>query len=75
MPAKYRESERTNFRKRGGANIVVKQYKHYYLRCATKETLFAEINKYGVKPKIRQKCLNELIRRGVKIQWVATQNS
>ena len=75
MPAKYRESERTNFRKRGGANIVVKKYKHYYLKCATKEALFEEINRYGVKPKIKQKCVNELIRRGVKIQWVATQDS
>jgi hypothetical protein len=76
MPAKYKESERTNFRKRGGPNIKAKHYKHYYLKCATKETLFEEINRYGVKPKVKQKCVNELIRRGVKIQWVnLTQDS
>jgi len=73
MPAKYRESERTNFRKRGGPNIKAKQYKHFYLKCATKEALFEEINRYGVKPKIKQKSVNELIRRGVKIVWTTPQ--
>ena len=77
MPAKYRPSERTNYRTgRMSTNIPVKKYKHYYLKCATKETLFEEINRYGVKPKVKQKCVNELIRRGVKIQWVnPTQDS
>ena len=76
MPAKYRPSERTNYRTgRMSTMIPVKKYKHYYLKCATKEELFAEINRYGVKPKVKQKCVNELIRRGVKIKWTTTQDS
>jgi hypothetical protein len=73
MPAKYRPSERTNFRKNRAANIAVKKYKHFYLKCATKQALFDEINRYGVKPKIKQKCVNELIRRGVNIAWTTPQ--
>ena len=76
MPAKYRPSERTNYRTGRMSTIIpVKKYKHYYLKCATKEALFEEINRYGVKPKVRQKCVNELIRRGVKIKWTTTQDS
>ena len=45
--------------------------RHYYLKNTPKEELFAEINKSNVKPKQRQKCLNELVRRGIKIQWVS----
>ena len=76
MPAKYRPSERTNYRTGRMSTIIpVKKYKHYYLKCATKEELFAEINRYGVKPKVKQKCVNELIRRGVKIKWTTTQDS
>jgi hypothetical protein len=35
-----------------------------------KAELFEYINKYNAKPKIRQKCLNELVRRGIEIVWV-----
>ena len=76
MPAKYKPSERINYRTGRMSTIIpVKKYKHYYLKCATKEELFEEINRYGVKPKVRQKCVNELIRRGVKIKWTTTQDS
>ena len=33
----------------------------------TKEALFEAINSDRVKPKVKQKCRNELVRRGVKI--------
>ena len=36
----------------------------------SKEELITEINKSQAKPKVRQKCRNELDRRGVKIDWV-----
>jgi hypothetical protein len=34
--------------------------------------LFDYINSTGnnIKPKVRQKCINELQRRGIKIEWV-----
>ena len=48
---------------------------HYYLKCQSKETLFEAINNHNTKPKKRQQYMNELVRRGVKIQWTnQTQN-
>jgi len=47
---------------------------HFYLKNTPKEELFAEINKSSVKPKQRQKCLNELVRRGIKVQWVSKES-
>lgn len=74
MPAKFKPSERVYDRNLRGVRMntqnPVKKYKHNYLKCQSKETLFAEINKYNVKPKQKQKCLNELARRGIKVVWV-----
>ena len=73
MPAKFKPSERVYDRNRRGVRMdtqnPVKKFKHHYLKNQSKETLFAEINKYNVKPKQRQKCLNELTRRGIKVVW------
>ena len=73
MPAKFKPSERVYDRNARGVRMnthnPVKKFKHHYLKCQSKETLFAEINKHNVKPKQRQKCLNELTRRGVKVVW------
>ena len=73
MPAKFKPSERVYDRNARGVRMnthnPVKKFKHHYLKCQSKETLFAEINKYNVKPKQKQKCLNELTRRGVKVVW------
>ena len=44
--------------------------KHDYIKCKSKEDLIDYINK-GQKPKIKQKCRNELARRGVKLVYVS----
>ena len=48
---------------------------HFYIKQHPKEELFAYNNSGSrAKPKIRQKCLNELVRRGIKIEWVDVQS-
>jgi len=42
---------------------------HYYIKQTPKEELIKYINE-GQKRKIKQKCRNELVRRGVEIVWV-----
>ena len=73
MPAKFKPSERIHNRVRGQrmntASAKNKKWKHYWLKCTAKDELFAEINKHNVKPKQRQKCLNELARRGIVVVW------
>ena len=39
------------------------------MKAQSKETLFKYINNPSGKPKIKQKCINELVRRGIKIKW------
>ena len=72
MPAKFKPSEKVF--KRGVKASKLKD-KHYYLKNTSKEELFAEINKSNVKPKQRQKCLNELARRGIKVEWVSKESA
>ena len=72
MPAKFKPSEKVF--KRGVKASKLKD-KHYYLKNTSKEELFAEINKSNVKPKQRQKCLNELARRGIQVQWVSKESA
>ena len=38
-----------------------------YIKSTPKQELFEYINSSSSKPKIIQKCMNELIRRGIKI--------
>jgi hypothetical protein len=73
MPAKFKPSEVVINRVRGqrmSTYTPIKKYKHYYMKQMPKAELFEYINKYNAKPKIRQKCLNELVRRGIEIVWV-----
>ena len=72
MPAKFKPSEKVF--KRGVKASKLKD-KHYYLKNTSKEELFAEINKSNVKPKQRQKCLNELARRSIKVEWVSKESA
>ena len=74
MPAKFKPSERIHNRVRGqrmdtssGKN---KRYKHYYLKNTSKQELFDAINSNRTKPKHKQKYVNELVRRGIKIEWL-----
>lgn len=65
MPIKFSPSAKT-------VNRQTKQVvtEHYYIKQMSKESLFDYINKDGnVIPKRRAKCINELQRRGIKIEW------
>ena len=63
MPIKFKPSQTTLVR--GTKNTVTT---HYYIKNTPKEELIDYINN-GQKPKIKQKCRNELTRRGVKLVW------
>jgi len=72
MPAKFRPSERVINRVRGqrmNTHSPIKVWKHHYMKCQSKELLFETINSSRTKPKLRIKCINELVRRGVKIDF------
>ena len=72
MPAKFKPSAKKYIR---GVPASKLPMEHFYLKQTQKEELFEYINSKGsnMKPKIRQKCLNELVRRGIKIEWVEVQ--
>ena len=40
-----------------------------YIKSTPKQELFEYINSPSSKPKIIQKCVNELIRRGINLTW------
>jgi uncharacterized protein YutE (UPF0331/DUF86 family) len=66
MPIKFSPSVKTVNRQ---TKQVETQY--YYIKQMSKESLLDYINKEGsVVPKRRAKCINELQRRGIKIEWV-----
>lgn len=64
MPAKFKPSQILLDRSTGK-----KKTQHFYMKQTPKKELFDYINNGNAKPKLRQKCLNELIRRGIKIVW------
>ena len=62
MPVKFKPSQTTMVKGQG------KVTQNFYIKNTPKEELIDYINK-GQKPKIKQKCLNELTRRGIEIVW------
>ena len=46
----------------------------YFIKNTPKQELFDYINSSNAKPKVVQKCMNELTRRGIKVVW-ATKES
>jgi len=62
MPVKFKPSQTTLVKGQG------KVTNHFYIKNTPKEELIEYINK-GQKPKVKQKCLNELTRRGIEIVW------
>jgi hypothetical protein len=63
MPAKFKPSAKKYIR---GVPASKLPMEHFYLK---------NINSTGVnmKPKIRVKCINELQRRGINIEWVTPE--
>ena len=67
MPVKFKPSQ-TPFVKGQG-----KKTQNFYIKNTPKEELIDYINK-GQKPKVKQKCRNELDRRGIKLVWKTPTN-
>tara|TARA_X000001036_G_scaffold83659_1_gene75730 strand:+ start:972 stop:1181 length:210 start_codon:yes stop_codon:yes gene_type:complete len=65
MPIKFKPSATVRDRQTGQ---VVTQ--HYYVKCMSKEELFKELNNNSIKPKIKNKLINELARRKINWSWV-----
>ena len=63
MPIKFKPTQKTLVR--GTKSVKVE---HFYIKNTPKEELIEYLNN-GQKPKIKQKCMNELTRRGIKIVW------
>ena len=66
MPVKFKPSQTTMVKGQG------KVTQNFYIKNTPKEELIDYLNK-GQKPKIKQKCLNELTRRGIEIVWKKKQ--
>ena len=64
MPTKYKND---GFEYTGAQFNRVATPKKYYIKGLSKQALFDMINSDNTKPKIKQKCRNELQRRGVVI--------
>ena len=63
MPIKFKPSQTVYVKGKGKVTT------NYYIKNTPKEELIKYINE-GQKPKIKQKCRNELVRRGVNLVWV-----
>lgn len=70
MPAKFKASAKKYIR---GVPASKLPMEHFYLHTMKKEELFEAINSSRTKPKVRVKCINELQRRGIKIEWVSPE--
>jgi hypothetical protein len=67
MPVKFKPSQTTLVKGQG------KVTQNFYIKNTPKQELIDYLNK-GQKPKIKQKCLNELTRRGIEIVWVKPES-
>ena len=66
MPTKFKPSQDVRDRQTGKITT-----QHFWIKNIKQEELFEYINSDNGKPKIKQKCRNELARRGIKIVRVA----
>ena len=72
MPTKFKPDSFTY----EGRGIARKQIlEKSYIKGASKDELFEYINNPSSKSKIKRKCKNELIRRGIKIQYVSEEST
>ncbi len=67
MPAKFKPSVKEYIKNSAGRPTNRWRWKHYYLRQTSTEEIIEGINKG--KPKHKNKFINELNRRGVKLVW------
>ena len=75
MPAKFKASGRRWIKNpETGRPTTRWEHEHHYMKSQSKDTLFEYINNSSGKPKIKQKCRNELVRRGIKIAMVTKES-
>ena len=72
MPTKFKPDSFEYIGARGSRKQVIEKN---YIKQTPKQELFDYINNASGKPKIKQKCVNELIRRGIKIQWTSEESN
>lgn len=65
MPVKFKPDHVSVERGTGKKSI-----QRFYIRNTSKEELFETINKSNTTAKLKQKCINELVRRGITVYWV-----
>ena len=76
MPTKFKPSEQIVNRVRGqkmNTASVKKVWIHHYIKQTPKVELFKAINEKRTPAKKRIKCINELVRRGVKIEFMTQE--
>tara|TARA_Y100001963_G_scaffold139232_1_gene204842 strand:- start:1041 stop:1259 length:219 start_codon:yes stop_codon:yes gene_type:complete len=66
MPTKFKK-DGLEYRGSRAQRVAVK--KKYFISQTPKQELIDYINSPSGKPKIKQKCRNELTRRGVRLIW------
>ena len=66
MPTKFKK-DGIEYRGSRAQRVAVK--KKYFISQTPKQELIDYINSPNGKPKIKQKCRNELTRRGVRLVW------
>ena len=66
MPTKFKK-DGLEYRGSRAQRVAVK--KKYFISQTPKQELIDYINSPSGKPKIKQKCRNELTRRGVRLVW------
>ena len=67
MPPKFKKSHKEYIKGPDGRPTKRTRMKHYYVGQVSTEELIEAINKG--KPKHKNKFINELTRRGVKLVW------
>ena len=72
MPTKFKPDSFEYVGTRGNRTAV--KVKHF-IKNTPKQELFDYINNPNGKPKVKQKCVNELVRRGIKIQWTSAESN
>ena len=70
MPTKFK-SDSFTYEGRGASRKQTRIKN--YIKGVPKEELFDMLNNSSAKPKVKQKCKNELIRRGIKLQYISTE--
>ena len=74
MPIKFKPSERVYRKDARGRRMSTdsqkcKEYKHFYIKDVPLAELMETINNDRKTPKLKQKCRNEVVRRGYKLVW------